>query len=170
MRSFRTRSSRRREAATLASRVSFSRLAALGALAALLSSCGPPSRASLEQHLWSTDFDYRISPDIMPPRSLEPIIYSVVVRDRKTREPIANGQGRIFATNSDRKTIYDGFTYGPEVGTYHARLMFLTSGTWMMNIQFRLDSTKALQQPPDDWRQEVSAASDEFGPSTKTKP
>ncbi|MFI5243692.1 MAG: hypothetical protein ACHQQR_00585 [Gemmatimonadales bacterium] len=106
----------------------------------------------------------------MPPRALEPIIYAVVVRDRKTREPIANGQGRIFATNSDRKTIYDGFTYGPEVGTYHARLMFLTTGTWMMNVQFRLDSTKALQQPPDDWRQEVSAASDEFGPSTKTKP
>ncbi|MFI5310021.1 MAG: hypothetical protein ACHQQ3_02210 [Gemmatimonadales bacterium] len=155
----------RRARPALAARASL-----LAVLAAQLTSCGPPSRASLEQKLWSTDFEYRISPDIMPPRALEPIIYSVVVRDRKTREPIANGQGRIYATNADRKTIYDGFTYGPEVGTYHARLMFLTAGTWMMNVQFRLDSTKALQRPPDDWRQEVSPASDEFGPSTKTKP
>ena len=146
------------------------RLVLLAGAAALLSSCGPPSRASLEQKLWSTDFEYRISPDIMPPRALEPIQYTVVVRDRKTRQPVADGQGRIFATNGDRKTIWDGFTYGPEVGTYHARLMFLTAGTWMMNVQFRLDSTRALQRPPDDWRQEVAAASDEFGPPTATKP
>jgi hypothetical protein len=165
-----TRTPRRSPPRRLASRLSLSRLAALGTLAALVAACGGPSRASTEQHLWSTDFDYRIWPDIMPPRSLEPITYTISVRDRKTREPIANGQGRIFATNADRKTIYDGFTYGPEVGTYHAKLMFLTNGTWMMNVQFRLDSTKALQQPPDDWRQEVSAASDDFGPAAKSKP
>jgi len=134
---------------------------------ALLASCGPPSRANLEQRLWTTEFEIRISSDVLPPRALEPIRYTIVVRDRKTREPIPNGQGRIFATNSDRKTIWDGLAYGPEVGTYHARLMFLTAGDWMMNVQFRRDSTKALQRPPDDWRQEVSAATDEYGPSTR---
>ena len=137
-----------------------------GALA-LLAACGPPSRANLEQRFWTTEFEIRISSDVVPPRAIEPIRYTIVVRDRKTREPIPNGQGRIFATNSDRKTIWDGLGYGPEVGTYHARLMFLTAGDWMMNVQFRRDSTKALQRPPDDWRQEVSAATDEYGPSTR---
>jgi hypothetical protein len=52
----------------------------------------------------------------MPPRALERITYTVVVTDKKTQEPIANGEGRIFATNADRKTVWNGFTYGPEVG------------------------------------------------------
>ena len=152
---------------TLACRRSRPSRFAVVALASLLFSCGPPSRAALEQHLWTTEFEIRISSDVIPPKALEPIRYSIVIRDRKTHEPIANGQGRIFATNSDRKTIWDGFAYGPEVGTYHARLMFLTAGDWMMNVQFRRDSTQALQRPPDDWRQEVGAATDEYGPSTK---
>ena len=102
----------------------------------------------------------------MPPRSLEPTIFTIVVRDRKTHEPIANGQGRVYATNSDRKTIWDGFTYGPEVGSYHARLMFLTAGDWMMNVEFRRDSSRALQRPPYDWRQEIRP-SEELGASTR---
>jgi hypothetical protein len=109
---------------------------------------------------WTAEFEFRISADVMPPRALEQTLYTIVVRDRKTREPIANGQGRIYATNSDRKTIDDGFMYGPEVGTYHARLMFLTAGDWMMNVQFRRDSTKALQRPPEDWRQEIRASAE----------
>ncbi|MFI5311120.1 MAG: hypothetical protein ACHQQ3_07815 [Gemmatimonadales bacterium] len=129
--------------------------------------CGPPSRANLEQRLWTTEFEIHVISDMLPPRALEPINYTIVIRDRKTREPIVNGQGRIFATNSDRKTVWDGFAYGPEVGTYHAKLMFVTAGDWMMNVQFRRDSTLALQRPPEDWHQEVHAASDEFGTSTK---
>ncbi|HLA88874.1 MAG TPA: hypothetical protein VJL28_00400 [Gemmatimonadaceae bacterium] len=136
---------------TLASRVPWGlSLAALAALA-----CGPVPRSARDIRLWTTDFEIRVSTDVLPPRALEQSRYTVVVRDRKTREPIADGQGRIFATNADGKTIWDGFTYGPEVGTYHARLMFLTAGEWAMNVQFRRDSTSALQRPEYDWRQEI---------------
>ena len=84
----------------------------------------------------------------------------MTVRDKKTKEPVVNGEGRIFATNSDGKTISDGFTYGPEVGAYHAKLMFLTAGGWAMNLQFRRDSTKALQKPEYDWQQEIMAGAE----------
>jgi len=122
-------------------------------LAAALLSCGPPPDRGV-MRLWTEDFEIRVTSDVMPPRSLERITYTVVVRDRNTREPIANGEGRIFATNADRKTVWNGFTYGPEVGTYRARMTFVTAGEWAMGIQFRLDSTKVLQRTPD-WRQTV---------------
>ena len=138
----------------------------LALLTALFVACGAPSHPNTDQRMWTTEFEIRVSSDVVPPRALEPITYTVTVRDRKSRQPVANGQGRIFATNADGKTIYDGFTYGPEVGAYHARLMFLTAGDWMMSLQFRLDSTKALQRPPDDWRQEVGAAA-ELGETRK---
>ena len=114
--------------------------------------CTPAPR-KYEQRLWTDEFEFRISSETTPPRAEEPTAYTVNVRDLKTKEPIANGEGRIFATNSDGKTIWDGFRYGPEVGTYHATLMFLTAGEWAMNVQFRRDSTTALQRPAYDWRQ-----------------
>ncbi len=117
--------------------------------------------------MWTQDFEIRVAADAVPPRALEPTGYTVTVRDKKTHEPVVNGQGRIFATNSDGKNLADGFAYGPEVGTYHAKLMFLTAGTWAMNVQFRRDSTKALQRPDYDWQQEVLAAAE---PGDTTKP
>jgi hypothetical protein len=84
-------------------------------------------------------------------------MYTIYVRDKKTREPIVNGEGRIFATNADRHSIWQGFTYGPEVGTYHSRLKFITAGEWALGIQFRRDSTRALQQTLD-WRQRINPA------------
>jgi hypothetical protein len=134
-----------------------SRMSRLVRAAAVLSAwaavgCSPAPR-KLEQRLWTDEFEFRISAEVTPPRAEEPTAYTVIVRDKKTKEPIVNGQGRIFATNSDGKTIWDGFKYGPEVGTYHATLMFLTAGEWAMNVQFRRDSTTALQRPAYDWRQ-----------------
>jgi hypothetical protein len=121
--------------------------------------CGP-SLPPTDMRAWTDDFEFRISPDMVPPRALEQIHYSVTVRDKKTHEPIANGQGRIFATNADGHSIYDGFSYGPEVGVYHATLLFATAGDWAMNVQFRRDSTKALQRPDGDWRQTVDVAAE----------
>jgi len=121
--------------------------------------CGP-SLPNTDMRAWTPEFEFRISSDIVPPRALEQIHYSITVRDNKTHEPIANGQGRIFATNADGHSIYDGFSYGPEVGVYHATLMFVTSGDWAMNVQFRRDSTKALQKPDNDWRQTIDVASE----------
>ena len=129
------------------------------ALLGFAAACGP-SLPPTDMRAWTDDFEFRIAPDIVPPRALEQIHYSITVRDKKTHEPIANGQGRIFATNADGHSIYDGFTYGPEVGVYHATLLFATAGDWAMNVQFRRDSTKALQRPDGDWRQTVDVGSE----------
>ncbi|MBI1809455.1 MAG: hypothetical protein HYR75_06100 [Gemmatimonadetes bacterium] len=126
-------------------------LLALGGVAA--AACGPADPPT-DQRGWTDDFEIRIHADVVPPRAEEPTHYTVTVKDKKTRQPVVNGQGRIFATNSDRHTIWDGFTYGPEVGTYHATLTFLTAGEWAMGVQFRADSTKPLQRTLD-WRQMI---------------
>ncbi len=125
--------------------------------AALAAACGEPKRANFEQRLWTDDFEIRVSSVPSPPIAQDTASYSIYVRDKKTREPIVNGEGRIFATNSDRHSIWQGFTYGPEVGTYHARLKFITAGEWAMGVQFRRDSTKPLQQSLD-WRQLIRPA------------
>ncbi len=112
-----------------------------------------PSKASLSQRLWTSEFEFTITSDPMPPHALDRTKFTVSVRDKKTHEPIVNGQGRIFASSADRRNIADGFVYGPEVGIYHAQLTFVTAGEWAMNVQFRRDSTKALVRPDYDWRQ-----------------
>lgn len=128
-------------------------LTVLAVLSAVGLSCAPPPDSGTIR-LWTDDFEIRATPDVSPPRALERITYTVVVTDKKTQEPIANGEGRIFATNADRKTVHNGFTYGPEVGTYRATIMFVTAGDWALGIQFRRDSTLALQRTLD-WRQTV---------------
>jgi hypothetical protein len=125
----------------------------LAAVAAALVSCGPPPDAGV-MRVWTDDFEIRVKADVTPPRALERITYTVVVRDKKTREPVVNGEGRIFATNADRKTVWNGFTYGPEAGTYRTTLTFVTAGQWAMGLQFRRDSTQALQRT-EDWQQMV---------------
>ena len=128
-------------------------LLAAGSLAA--AACGPADPPT-DQRGWTDDFEIRIHADVVPPRAEEATQYTITVKDKKTRQPVVNGQGRIFATNSDRHTIWDGFVYGPEVGTYHATLTFLTAGEWAMGVQFRADSTLPLQRTLD-WRQLIRA-------------
>lgn len=123
------------------------------ALSGAALSCGPGPDVGVIR-LWTDDFEIRVSADLIPPRALERINYTILVRDKATQEPIAQGEGRIFATNSDHKTTWNGFTYGPEVGTYRATLTFITAGEWALGIQFRRDSTRALQRTLD-WRQTV---------------
>lgn len=125
--------------------------ALVGAFAVV--SCGPPKDAGVVR-LWTEQFEIRVTPDQIPPRALERINYSIVVRDKETKEPIANGEGRIFATNADGKTSWDGFRYGPEVGTYHATITYVTAGEWALGLQFRRDSTQVLERTLD-WRQMV---------------
>ena len=129
------------------------RLLALAAGAALAGAC-EPSKPITDERLWTDDYEIRVSVDPMPPRAQDEAEYTIYVRDKKTREPIVNGQGRIFATNSDHHSIFNGFSYGPEVGTYHSHLKFVTAGEWALGVQFRRDSTLVLQQSLD-WRQLV---------------
>jgi len=143
--------------------VKHSIVSSLAAVVLTAAACAP-EKPNTDQRVFSPDFEFRVSADVVPPRALEPISYTITVRERKSRQPVVNGQGRIFATNADRKTIWDGFTYGPEVGTYHAKLMFITAGEWAMSLQFRRDSTSALIRPSDDWRQMVRVASEPGAP------
>ena len=145
-------------------RLSRLRLLAVALLASVATSCGSPPPAS-ELRFTTDDFEFRVFPDISPPRAIERITYTVVVKDKETNEPIVNGEGRIFATNADRKTVWNGFTYGPEAGTYRATLTFVTAGEWAMGIQFRRDSTETLQRTYD-WRQLVK---NEVPPSAESR-
>lgn len=129
------------------------RLLAYVVLVAAALSCGPADDPSVMRFA-TDDFDFKVWPDVSPPRAIERITYTIVVKDKETQEPIVNGEGRIFATNRDRKSIANGFKYGPEVGTYRTTVTFVTAGDWMMGIQFRRDSTQVLQRT-HDWRQFV---------------
>lgn len=129
-------------------------LVVVAVLAATVQACGPNREDVGLIRLWTDDFEIRMKPDVIPPRALEQITYTITVYDKGTREPIVNGEGQLFATNADRKTVWNGLEYGPEPGTYRAKIMFITAGEWAMGFRFRRDSTQALQRT-DDWRQQV---------------
>jgi len=131
------------------------------ALAALASTaCGgdntpPPLRQN------SLSYAYIIKPDDSPPHARQDIHYTIRVLDTKTRQPIENGEGQLFAgkpieesapTGPQSKT-WDGLAYGPEVGTYHAKLNFVVAGTWAVALRFRRDSLHPLERI--DWMQDV---------------
>ena len=105
--------------------------------------------------MFSATYVMQVSSDPMPARAREPVVYKIIVRDRKTAEPIENGEGRIFATSRDGVNVWDSFTLGPELGTYYGKLRFITAGDWAVAIQFRRDSTHRLERV--DWMQDVRA-------------
>ena len=130
----------------------------------LLAGCDAGAPPRNELRLRTEEFTIRVSPETRPTRALEPIYWRVVVHDTKTGLPIAGGQGRIFGTNRDRKTVANGLEATAELGTYRSNLMFVTAGMWAMAIQFRRDSTQVLQKTPD-WTQDILSA-DEPGDFT----
>jgi hypothetical protein len=130
------------------------------ALPLVLATCSPNPKA-LQLRLWSDSYAFTVTEDPMPPRALEQVVYRVVVQDKKTRQPIENGEGRIFATSPDRANTNDGFAKEKELGTYSARLFFPTVGDWAAAIQFRRDPNLPLERV--DWIQTVHAASAEPG-------
>ena len=127
------------------------RITALAAI--LLVACGSSTEKPPPLHQMSTSYDYAIAPSLSPPHAREPIQYTITVLDRKTRQPIENGIGQLFASDSNRNHTWDGMTYGPEVGTYHAKLNFVISGFWAMAIRFQRDSLHPLERI--DWYQDV---------------
>jgi hypothetical protein len=120
-------------------------------LAAGSSSCGPPRAPELRQ--CSESYCYVITSDPIPPRAREDVIYSITVKDRKSNQPIETGEGRIFANTREMARTYDGFVKAPQIGTYSARLHYVTSGQWAVGIQFHSDSTKPLEKT--EWMQDV---------------
>ncbi len=121
---------------------------------ALLAACAPTKRADIR--LWSEHFEFLINADPSPPHAREPIIYTVTVLDKSSRQLIDNGEGQIFATSIDKANTWDSFAPGREAGTYSARLNYITAGDWGVAIRFRQDSTKPLERV--DWIQTVRGA------------
>jgi len=128
---------------------------AAGTLLLALLACGP-SAPQPQVRLFTDDFSIAISFDPAPPCALEQVEFKVVVRDTKTGEPIEGGEGRIFATNEDRKGVDNGLRPGKELGTYYSSLMFVNAGTWAIGFQFRRDTTQRLQRA-NDWMQQILA-------------
>lgn len=128
------------------------------AVVAGFAACGGSPRP-LETRLWSDTFAFRVVTDPVPPRAIEDITFRIVVQDKKTGEPIEQGEGRIFGTSKDRANVNDGFAKGKEVGTYYAHVLFPTTGDWAMALQFRRDSTSKLERV--DWTQAVNNPSGE---------
>ncbi len=124
----------------------------LGALLGVVA-CGPPQGSATDMRIWTDDFQMRISTDPSPPTAREAVIYKVVVRDKKTGEPIEQGEGRVFATSRDGANTWDSLEPTAESGAYTAKLRFITAGDWAVAIQFRRDSTSRLQR--QDWMQTI---------------
>jgi len=124
----------------------------VAALAVAAAACSGDDRPDPLRQM-SNSYSYTISPDDSPPHARQDIHYVIQIFDRKTRQPIDNGEGQLFASNNMGAKTWDGLTYGPEVGTYHAKLNFVVTGTWAVAIRFRRDSIRPLERI--DWMQEV---------------
>lgn len=118
-----------------------------------ISSCGRSEARQREMYRITKSYVFTIVPSEAPPHARDDIMYKVFIRDRDTREPIQNGEGQIYSSDSTGRKTWDGLTYGPEVGTYRGKLSFITSGLWAIAIRFRRDSLHPLETL--DWMQEV---------------
>ena len=129
----------------------------LAAVVLFAAACRPePQPFTLR--LESANYLFRVAADPSPPRARERTRYTVVVSDRKTKQPIEGGEGRIFASNAgpddpDRRTVWDGLAAAEQVGTYSANMNFITAGNWAMALEFRRNSTSPLERV--DWRQDI---------------
>ncbi|HEX2780678.1 MAG TPA: hypothetical protein VHM30_14330 [Gemmatimonadaceae bacterium] len=129
------------------------------ALTLLAVACDSAPR-KLQIRTFSEHFEYRITSDPMPPRAREDVIYHVTVIDKETGQPVEGGEGRIFANNETGTSTWDSFMPAPEVGTYTAKLRFVTAEQWAVGIEFRRDTLPGTKiERATDWQQEVSGAS-----------
>ena len=135
------------------------RLRAAGTMAVLVAactisvSCGRSEAKPREIRYISKSYSFTITPGQSPPHAREAIIYKIFIRDRETREPIQNGEGQIYSNNREGARTWDGFAYGPEVGTYYGTLNYVTSGLWAVGMRFRRDSLHPLEKI--EWMQDV---------------
>ena len=116
-------------------------------------SCGRSEARQHEMHYTTKNYSFTIVPSEAPPHAREEITYKVFIRDRDSREPIQNGEGQIYSNNRDGARTWDGFAYGPEVGTYYGKLSYTTAGLWAVGLRFRRDSLHPLEKI--EWMQDV---------------
>jgi hypothetical protein len=126
---------------------------AIVAVSILSASCGPSEAKPREMYYISKSYTFTIVPSEAPPHAREDITYKVFIRDRDTREPIQSGEGQVYSNNREGAQTWDGFAYGPEVGTYYGKLNYVTSGLWAVGMRFRRDSLHPLEKI--EWMQDV---------------
>lgn len=125
-------------------------------LAAFLAAgCGGSGPKAIETRGWSDHYAFRVIPDVIPPRAMEPIRFRVIVQDKATGQPIETGEGRIYAQNKDGARTDDGFKKEKEIGTYSGRLFFPVTGDWALGLQFRREKDPHLPLESIDWIQGV---------------
>ena len=129
------------------------RVMMIGVGALLAIACAPREPRDRTMRLYSTTYSFSIGSSEVPPFAREGTLYKVVVRDRKSRQPIETGEGQIYANNEERASTWDGLQKGAELGTYYGKLNFVTAGKWAVAIRFRRDSLHALETI--EWYQDV---------------
>jgi hypothetical protein len=112
------------------------------------------------QRQWTDDMSFCITSDPVPPRARQPVLFTVVARDKSSGQPIEGADGRLYAETKDGAKTYDGLVPGSKPGTYTAKLNFVVSGNWAMGMQFRRDTLKKEKIEKMDWTQEVRAGAD----------
>ena len=140
-------------------RARLSRLVCIAVLPVMAAACDAGSTPIGELRFRTDSFVVRVSPETKPTRALDNVVWRITVHDRTTGTPIQGGQGRIFATSKDQKSIANGFEETGELGTYHGTLMYVTAGMWAMALEFRRDSTQKLQRT-EDWTQDILSSSE----------
>jgi hypothetical protein len=127
---------------------------------AVITACSAEPRVPVLRQMSQT-YAYTITPEYAPPHARDNILYKIQIVDRKTRQPIENGEGQLFASRpiepnaptGPHTRTWDGLAYGPEIGTYHAKLNYVIPGQWAVAIRFRRDSLHPLERT--DWMQDV---------------
>ena len=121
--------------------------------------------------LSTKSYRFTVTPCPIPPYANETTFYKVTVIDRSTGQPVQDGEGQIYGqlTPGGRPYTYDGFVYGPEVGTYRANLRFAIATTsadpdeaWQMGLRFRRDSLSPVEVV--NWAQQVRPERDSVPP------
>ena len=125
----------------------------VGVAALAAAACARDPEKLREFKMISANYSFTIIPEVAPPFAREDILYKIVVRDRESRQPIETGEGQIYANNAERAGTWDGFTKGPELGTYYGKLNYVTAGLWAVAIRFRRDSLHPLETV--EWMQDV---------------
>ena len=102
----------------------------------------------------TTSYQFNITSPNTPPVAGDEVTYMIVVRDRKTGQPIETGEGRIFARAA--AGIAASLVKAPQVGQYRGVLRFPTEGGWIVGIRFRDQPTRELELT--QWGQDVRSA------------
>jgi hypothetical protein len=136
----------------------WARVAAGAIVLAAAVACGGQQQPPGQNRQWTDDLTITITPSMVPPRAAERIKYTVVVRDKKSGQPLDQGQGRMFATSRDKVNTWNGLQKETQPGEYSTTMFFPTAGEWAVALEFRRDSTQRLQRV--DWMQEIRNATD----------